>query len=1074
MRPASSSAEESIEPLVRRVFVAIYLIVVILGLFDGPLARYLFSHGFVDDPVGSRYLRATRIFWTIGLPFAPMFMIVFGYYVWRRLCPIAVFTKLAARIPRAKQRRVPPWFERWGYMVIFGLMYFSLGIRMLATNGSGVFLGVFLLLVLGGAFVTGLLFTGKTWCNFICPIGLIEKVYLEPTGMGPGAKAQNSQCKKCTACKRHCPDIDVEMGYWKEKDILSRRMATYGWPGLVFAFYWAFWTYRGTWDYYFSGAWTREPNEWKNAFGPGFFFAPWVPKFIAMYIALAVPTLLSWALFFGLERFLRKRYGDERGTHYTLSLAAFAAFNIFYLFAGQPTWRRLYIAGVQVGPYLISFLAITLSAWFFLRRAPRREDEAVQERFAKRFVARWQWKDEKPPEDLREAFYVIKRKEQEKEVGLRVYADTIRELMSEGVITRTELRIIEQVRAQFNISDADHEKVLQQLEISDRQLFDPNVAVSAEERLQEQGYRLALRTLLLRGANKRDIDNLRREYGIAPDAHQRIVDEITGKGGGHRQTVEDLLARIEDLRAVYRALCGFVIGPSLEFLSLVLLKRQDRLVDHMLDVLSLMGMGDVIRTQRARLFDQDKVSRASAIDALLAAGDADLMARVVPILEERVPSYDSRVQIDDEQKERVLDALASEHDPFVRAGAMLASALPGETPSPASIERLLSGMNDEDALVREAAIQALPTGWGMAAGAQMNDMTRDGAGVARRLGTGAAVGGSAALAASPGAVPTAMAAGMKGPQPPNLTGLSGPGGGPQPPNLPMGMGPGLAGAPGMKGPQPPNLPMGMGPGMPGMAGAPGMKGPQPPNLGGFAGPGGGPVPPMMNFPPPPPAPPPSIDAAPAAKPALTSSTSQDEKARAEIDDGFTGPQADTMVTGRFAVPRLPTNLGPVCTNLERILFLHCVPLFVDFEPEDLLVLARASEERGYPEGTVLFKQGDVGDEVFVIISGRVQLVYSETGGDRTATTLGPGDCIGEMSVIDGSLRSNTAVVTGVNTRVLAIAGDTFRRFVEERAHVSGKIIGVLANRLRQLSDRADQALPKMGLSSADSMSAILS
>ena len=68
-----------------------------------------------------------------------------------------------------------------------------------------------------------------------------------------------------------------------------------------------------------------------------------------------------------------------------------------------------------------------------------------------------------------------------------------------------------------------------------------------------------------------------------------------------------------------------------------------------------------------------------------------------------------------------------------------------------------------------------------------------------------------------------------------------------------------------------------------------------------------------------------------------------------------------------------------------------------------------------------------------------------------------------MSVIDGSLRSNTAIVTGVNTRVLAIAGDTFRRFVEERAHVSGKIIGVLANRLRQLTDRADHTCPSSAL-----------
>jgi hypothetical protein len=773
--------------------------------------------------------------------------------------------------------------------------------------------------------------------------------------------------------------------------------------------------YKGTWDYYFTGVWTREPNEWRHILGPGLFFAPFIPKLIAVYLSLLAPTLVSWGLFFSLERLLSKRYGNERGIHYTLSFAAFSAFNIFYLFAGQPTWRR-----IPGGAFLISFIAVVLSTWFFMRRFSRREDEAVQERFAKRFVARWQWKDEKPPEDLREAFYVIKRKEQEKEVGLRVYADTIRELLSEGVLTRAELRIIEQVRAQFNISDQDHEKVLSQLQITDRQLFDPNVAVSAEDRLQEQGYRVALRTLLLRGASKRDMDNLRREYGIAPENHQRIVEELTGKGGGHRQTVEDLLARIEDLRAVYRTLCGFVIGPALEFLSLVLLKRQDRLVDHSLDVLSLMGLGEVIRQQRPRLFDQDKVARASAIEVLHGAGDPELMERFVPILEERVPSYDPREAVAVEQQERVLDALASEHDPFVRAGSMLSSALPGETPRPSSMERLLSGMNDEDALVREAAIQALPTGWGMAAGNLLADTDRSvrdaaQAAMARRVGAPSGSGPVAVAVPNLIAPPTAMGAG------------------PSPPNLPP-----------------------MGPPMPQMGGAP-MGGPLPPAMGGplpkeFAGP----QPPPMGA-----AAPvlavPQLPAPSGGKANGGSSTSKPEKV--EIGEGFSGPQADTMVTGRFAVPRLPTNLGPVCTNLERILFLHCVPLFVDFEPEDLLVLARASEERGYSEGTVLFNQGDVGDEVFVIISGRVQTVYAESGGERTAATLGPGDCIGEMSVIDGSLRSTTALVTGVNTRVLAIAGDTFRRFVEERQHVSGKIIGVLANRLRQVVERAAHPVP---------------
>jgi CRP-like cAMP-binding protein len=227
------------------------------------------------------------------------------------------------------------------------------------------------------------------------------------------------------------------------------------------------------------------------------------------------------------------------------------------------------------------------------------------------------------------------------------------------------------------------------------------------------------------------------------------------------------------------------------------------------------------------------------------------------------------------------------------------------------------------------------------------------------------------------------------------------------------------------------------------------KGPAPLPL--PTGPGGGGPPQLIVMPPmggppgpiAPPAPPPTPPPAPS------------------IGDGFGSAQADTLVTGRFAVPRLPTNLGPVCTNLERILFLHCVPLFVDFEPEDLLMLARASEERSYTEGTVLFNQGDHGDEVFVIIAGRVEVMVAAETTERAINTIGPGDCLGEMSVIDGSPRSATAVVVGVGTRVLAIRGETFRRFVEERSHVSGKIIGVLANRLRTYIERsAKPLLPK--------------
>ncbi len=930
------------ERAIQVVFLGVYLSLIVLGLFT--------------DRTASVWVRATRIFWTIGLPMAPFFWVIAGYYVWRRLCPLSFFAKIGAAWPRKKQRRASPFLERWSYVITFSAMFVSLGLRHLLTNGSGTWLAIFLCTIAAAAFVTGTVYTGKTWCNFFCPVSIVEKIYLEPTGMGREMAADNSQCGKCTACKKHCPDIDIEMGYWKERELLSRRIATYGWPGLVFGFYFVYFTYRGSWDYYFSGAWTREASEWRNVFGPGFYFAPAVPKIIATYLSLLVTTVASMGLFFGLERFLTPRGGRERAIHYSLAVAAFCAFNLFYLFAGAPTSRKL----APYGPWAVSFLSVALSTWFLVRRLPRREDGAVQERFAKRFIARWSW-DEKPPADLREAFHIIKRKEKEKETGLRVYADTVRELMSEGVVTRAELRVLEQVRAQFNISDADHEKVLKQLSLTDQRLFDPNVALSVEERLQEQGYGIALRNLLVRGATKRDVENLRRDYGISAEAHHRIVAEMTGSSGGLVQRAQDLLTRIEDLRAVHRVLYSFLIGPAFEFLSMVMLKRQDRLVDHVLDVLSMLGMGEVVRQNRAQLFEQDKVSRRGAIEALRNAGEPTIMKRLLPVLDERVPPADPKFTAKEVEQERVLEALACDPDAFLRAGAMLASALPGETPRPNGVERILAGLTEEDPLVREAALQALPINWDGAARA-VNALLGD---------------------ADPAVRSAAQAAllrrqdGTFSHTSQSVTGRS-----------------------------------------------------------------------MQDFVPEALL---DIERGHRATPMYSSTSSPSYSSAGSTGFGF-GP-GDTVVTGRFAVPRLPTNLGPVCTNLERILFLHCVPLFVDFEPEDLLVLARASDERTFHDGQRLFTQGELGDEVFVIIAGRVQISVTTGTVNRVVTVLGPGDCIGETSVIDGSPRSATAVANGERTRILSIAGDTFRRFLEERSHVAGKVIGILASRLRQLVER---------------------
>jgi polyferredoxin len=84
------------------------------------------------------------------------------------------------------------------------------------------------------ALLAGVVYTGKTWCNYLCPLSFIEKIYTEPQGL---RETPNSQCEPCTACKKACPDINAENGYWKEIDCRSKRWVYYAFPGLVFGFY---------------------------------------------------------------------------------------------------------------------------------------------------------------------------------------------------------------------------------------------------------------------------------------------------------------------------------------------------------------------------------------------------------------------------------------------------------------------------------------------------------------------------------------------------------------------------------------------------------------------------------------------------------------------------------------------------------------------------------------------------------------------------------------------------------------------------------------------------------------------
>src|SRR6059058_6562242 len=84
------------------------------------------------------------------------------------------------------------------------------------------------------------------------------------------------------------------------------------------------------------------------------------------------------------------------------------------------------------------------------------------------------------------------------------------------------------------------------------------------------------------------------------------------------------------------------------------------------------------------------------------------------------------------------------------------------------------------------------------------------------------------------------------------------------------------------------------------------------------------------------------------------------------------------------------------------------PLLANLPPEALARLAGSARRRSYRRGEVIFHQGDPGDALHFITEGRVKVVLdAETGEEAVIAILGPGDCFGELALIDGEPRSAT-------------------------------------------------------------------
>ncbi len=131
-------------------------------------------------------------------------------------------------------------------------------------------------------------------------------------------------------------------------------------------------------------------------------------------------------------------------------------------------------------------------------------------------------------------------------------------------------------------------------------------------------------------------------------------------------------------------------------------------------------------------------------------------------------------------------------------------------------------------------------------------------------------------------------------------------------------------------------------------------------------------------------------------------------------------------------------------SIGLVLELRAIPLFRDLGAEALVPVAAIASHVSFASGEEVFSQGGAGDRLFVISEGRVAIVRDEV----QLAELGPGECFGEMALLERTTRSATAVAREASV-LLTIARDDFDDLLDVYPIIARAIARVLAERLRE-------------------------
>lgn len=611
------------------------------------------------------YQMTNRIFWTMIIPVLPLFFLVAGHETWRRVCPLSFVSQIPRYLGWNRKRTVlirrtgqiekqialvprDSWWRKNVWYIQFGLLFLALNARILFVNSDRTALALFFIGVIIVALAVGYFWGGKTWCNYLCPIAIVQKIYTEPRGLLESQahltrqSVSQSMCRTstpngdvsiCVGCTPNCPDIDLEKSYWEGIEDPSLRHVYYAFFGLIVGFYSFYYFYAGNWDYYFSGAWTHEADQIGNLFKPGMYIAGQVigiPKILSAPLILGFFVVAAIILGKVLEYFYRfivksmqLPLTEAEIIGRCLSFSAYVSINYFYLFGGRPNLMLLPGAALRMVDIAVVALT-TLWFWQAIQRNPtkyRREGLAAsllkQLQGLKVDISKYlegRKLEELQPDEV----YVLAKTlpSFSREQRVQAYRNILEEALRTGKAdSSASLELLREVRLGFDISDDEHRQLVQELGIDGNDgILDPEKAASFENWIRVANYRRIIEPTLLAQLDSGDkleallsnpevescIRKYREIYQISEIEHADVISGITGSGG----MMFERAKRHLEVLAEDAALCFGLHGKALEdpqwqqISRLLIINTQTRISAYCVRLFSiLMTLGDTVEAR---------------------------------------------------------------------------------------------------------------------------------------------------------------------------------------------------------------------------------------------------------------------------------------------------------------------------------------------------------------------------------------------------------------------------------------------------------------------------------------------